>query len=129
MTGTHEALEITDPVLLIRINRLFHPGMSSEALYEATRGIWRLGARREGARYALAVYDGIVREAYEIESWHPAGSTPYQTRDAIELAESGDRWEFVGQLAPEPVRERYVGQSVAHYFQRGEQSPVKYVAC
>ncbi len=32
-------LEITENVVLIRINRLFEESMTSEALYEATRGI------------------------------------------------------------------------------------------
>ena len=51
--------EITDPVMLVRISRLFRPGMSDMALYEATRGVWRVGPRRDRARYALTVHQGV----------------------------------------------------------------------
>lgn len=46
---------ITEPAVLIRIPKLFTEGMSTQALYEATRGVWKVGDRRESARYALAV--------------------------------------------------------------------------
>ncbi len=118
-------VDVLDPSLLIRINRLFQYGMSADALYEATRGIWVVGPRRNNAKYAMAVYAGIVREVYEIESWHRAGETPYKTRDQADLARSKDkRWEFVGKVAPAAIRERYLGRSVAHLFRDGQQSPI-----
>ncbi len=99
--------------------------MSFTALYEITREIWVLGERRNQARFAMAVYAGIVREVYKIESWHPAGSTTYSTRSQTELAKQKDRrWEFTGQVALEPERSRYKGRSVAHLFRAGQQSPV-----
>lgn len=114
---------MTDPSILIRINRLFRYGMTAKELYEATRGVWVIGARRTKARLAMPVYAGVIREVYEIESWHEAGSTPYDTRDAGSLQQRG-RWEFVAHVAPEPVRSRYLGGSVEHYFQAGQQNPV-----
>ena len=120
-----EMVEVTDPALLIRINRQFKYGMSAEALYESTRGIWVVGERRNLAKIAMAVYGGVVREVYEIKSWHRAGNTPYVTRDQSELAkQKSRRWEFVGHVAAEPKRLRYVGRSVAHLFRVGQQSPV-----
>jgi hypothetical protein len=120
-----ERVEVVDPALVIRINREFEYGMSAQALYETTRGIWVIGDRRDYARLALAVYDGVVREVYEIESWHRAGSTPYETRDQAELAEqSHKRWEFLGHVATEPFRSRYLGGSVSHLFRKGQQSPI-----
>lgn len=123
-----EPVEVTDQALLIRINRLYRHGMSAVELYEATRGVWRVGLRREGAKYALAVFEGVVRETYVIESWHPAASTAYSTRDTAEMSTEG-RWEFTGRVAPDEVRDRYFGKSVAAYFRRGQQSPVVYVNC
>ena len=120
-----QPVDVTDPVLLIRINRLFRYGMSAEALYESTRGIWVIGERRNRARFAMAVYAGIVREVYEIESWHRAGTTCYATRDQSELArQKSKRWEFVGHIAPEPKRLQYLGHSVDHLFRAGQQSPI-----
>jgi hypothetical protein len=121
-------VEVTDPALLIRINRLYRHGMPAHDLYEATRGVWKLGPRRVGARYAIAVFEGVAREVYGIEQWHPAGGTPYTTREDADVRIAG-RWEFTGRLAPDEVRGRYVGRSVAAYFKRGQQSPVVYVCC
>jgi len=122
---TAEPADICDPTLLIRINRQFRYGMSAEALYECTRGIWVVGERRNRAKLAMAVYAGIVREVYEIASWHPAGTTAYSTRNQQELAQHKDkRWEFVGTVANEAIRKRYLGKSVAHLFRTGQQNPL-----
>ena len=51
---------LTEPALLIRINQSYQEGMSDIALYEAARGVWRLGPRRERAHIALAVHRGVV---------------------------------------------------------------------
>ena len=104
-------VKITDKVLLIRINQRFRPSMSNEEMYEATRGIWKLGPRRENAKYAFAVFEGVVREVYEIEQWFSAGTLEYKTR-AEENLKVDNRWEFEGHLAPENIGERYVGGSV-----------------
>lgn len=117
------------PALLIRINRLYRHSMTAEQLYEATRGVWKVGAARcKKARYALAVFDGVVREVYEIDSWHPAATTPYATRDAAQLDTKGRR-EFIGHVADATVRDAYVGRSVAKQFQQGLQNPIMYVNC
>lgn len=116
------------PALLIRINRLFRHNMKAEELYEATRGVWRIGERCRKAKYAFAVFERVVREVYEIESWHAAATTPYATRDASQLT-TDRRREFVGHVAAEPIRARYVGGSVAQQFQQGLRSPVVYVNC
>lgn len=122
------AVTIDDPVLLIRVNQLYRHKMSEHELYEITRGIWKLGERRRGARYALAVFEGVVREAYAIAEWRPAMITGYSTRDLSER-DLGGRWEFVGGPASEEVRTKYRLHSVRAYFRRGNQSPVIYVNC
>jgi hypothetical protein len=119
-------VEVTDPALLIRINLLYRHGMSESELYEATRGVWKLGERRNQARYALAVFEGVVREAYLIEAWYPGGTLPYSTRPAADV-DAPERWEFSGRVAPQRIRSRYLYRSVAAYFKRGQQSPVVYV--
>ncbi len=109
--------------LLITINRLYRSDMSAQELLEATRGIWKLGKRREGAKIAMAVYQGIVREVYHIKSWHPAGTLIYQTRDSAKFKDSG-RWEFDGEVA-EDLREQYLRKSVG----KCGQNPIRYVNC
>jgi hypothetical protein len=121
-----EAARITHPVLLIRVPQAFRPGMSDVALYEATRGVWKIGPRRDQVRYALAIYEGLVKEVYEIGHWQPALTTPYTTRK-LDRAGAAGRWEFVGKRAPEAVRQLYLGKSVAAHFRQGNQNPIFYV--
>ena len=118
-------MKVTEPALLIRVNQLYRPTMSAMELYDATRGVWKVGARRELAKYALAVFEGIVLEVYEIVSWHPAGST-FTSRDREDVSAPG-RWEFVGRLAPERLRRKYIDRDVGSYFPPGAQNPIAYV--
>ncbi|MCI0722425.1 MAG: hypothetical protein L0338_26170 [Acidobacteria bacterium] len=111
---------ITEPVLLIIVNRLFRRNMTPQELYEVTRGNWVLGERRRKARYALSVYRGIVREVYRISGWAPSKArSPEQKRQS--------RWRFEGEVARE--LRHYVGGSVEHYLTPGAQSPTKYINC
>ena len=121
-----EPVKVVHPALLIRVNRQYRHSMSAKELYEATRGVWKLGVRRENAQYAMAVFEGVVKEIYEIDSWHPAGTTTYTTRSNVKMA---GRWEFLGNVAPSDVRQTYVDHSVRGQFKRGAQSPVMYVNC
>ena len=119
-------LTVTEPALLIRIPKLYRPDMSPHELYEATRGVWKLGPDKDRADYALCFANGVVQEVYEIDAWHQAGQTHYETRELKDVAIPG-RWEFSGKVAPEAVRSKYLGLSVVHYFQQGQSNPVSYV--
>jgi len=117
-----EVAEITEPALLIRINRLYRSTMSALELYEATRGIWVIGAdRRQRARLAMPVFNGVVREVYEIESWHRAATTQYTTR-TFRPENIPSRWEFVGRPAGDELRNRY--RYKRFEFPQGLQSPI-----
>jgi len=60
-------VQVRHKTILITINRLYHPGMTPLELYETTRGIWRVGKRREKPKYAFSLFKGIVLEVYRIE--------------------------------------------------------------
>ncbi len=115
-----EEVVIKEPVLLITINKLFEHNLTSERLYEITRGNWVLGEKRNKAQYAFAVYNGIVREVYQILRWFPdiARSKNQKTRN---------RWRYEGKISQE--LQHYVGVSVTSYIKLGAQNPVKYVNC
>jgi hypothetical protein len=113
-------VKVRHKAILITINQLYRSDMSPEELYEATRGIWVVGERRERAEFAMAVFQGIVREVYRIRRWLPAGTLPYRTRDASGFKKSG-RWEFEGDVAKD-IRDRYVGKSVG----LSGQNPIRY---
>jgi len=115
------------PLVLINIGKAYRPDIGREALFEATRGVWRIGAdKRRRVRYALAVADGAVREVYRIDGWHPAGSTAYATRPAEEVAIEG-RWEFTGEVASASAREALLGLPVGDLFKPGNANPIRYL--
>lgn len=118
-------------VVLININNTYSYGMSPVHLYDVTRSAWVVSLRSaERARYAMSVFRGVVREVYEIAQWLPDGST-FRSDDADRgrYTQPDRRYEFVGTLADEDIRRRYIDRSVAHYFPKGAQNPIKYVNC
>ncbi len=118
-------VHISHKVILLRINQLYREDMTRVELYEATRGVWGVSNRCNKAEYAMAVYQGIVKEVYKISSWHEAGSTTYTTRTRADISLPG-RKEFEGQIAPSPIRSTYIGKSVRQYFKRGMRSSFVY---
>ncbi len=124
-----KTVEIEESAILINITRAFRYGMTVQELYDATRSAWILGPKRENAKFALSVYRKVVREVYEISGWLRGGSTMRCT-DASERREfDRPRWEFVGRLAPDDLRKKYIGRSVAKYIPKGAQNPILYVNC
>jgi len=121
--------EIIHPVILIKINRLFRPGMSVHEIYDATRSAWKVGKRREKAELAFAVFGGVVREVFEISQWIPAGSSMRLRDENGRTPVRPGRWEFVGNLPDEKIRKRYKGMSVAEHFPKAAQNPIQYVKC
>lgn len=122
--------ELDDPVVLIRISELYRNGMSAQELYEVTRGVWILGLdRARGAKYVLAIFEGIVKEVYQPESWQAARLDGYETRQDLTPEDVVGRIEFVGKVAPETIRSKYIDKSVAKHFAFGAQNPCKYINC
>ncbi len=126
--------EITEPVILITVNRFYRRGMSAEMLYEITRGKWVIGTRRNKAKYAFAVYKGVIREVYEINRWLPAPLDDSEVKRAWVAehsinaeAKQKNRWEFEGKIAND--LQHYVGASTENYQVVGAQNPIRYVNC
>ena len=123
-----EDVTVTDKAILINISRLYRYGMTPMELYDATRGV-EGRANRHDAEYAFCLYGGIVREVYAIAAWVPAGSTMTRRDYAEKDYDLSERYEFVGRIALDPIRRKYVGKSVRNYFAPGSQNPIKYVNC
>jgi uncharacterized protein len=126
-------INIDDRVILIRISKAFRYTMSDEELYEYTRGRWKLNPERaKNAKYGFAVYEGIVQEVYEIADWYKAGTTD-SFRSQIDVIghNTADsligRYEFVGRIAPQIIRDKYRFTSVRQFFARGNSNPITYV--
>jgi uncharacterized protein len=86
-----------------------------------------LGERRRGAKFALAVVEGVVREVYEIHSWHPAGSNHHTLRPVKDVL-IPCCWEFLGKMASDDIRNKYVDCSVKEYLPAKAQNPIVYVS-
>jgi len=130
-----QMVEITEPAILIRINEAFRYSMTNMELYDYTRGQWRLNSKNASkAKYAFSIYKGIIQEVYEIAGWFKAGTT-YSVREKNELVkrEAGDkidgRYEFVGNLAPQIIRDKYKYKSIGDIFQQGNSNPIMYRNC
>ncbi len=100
--------------------------MSAVELYDATRSAWKLGDRRVDAQLAIAVFEGVVREVYRITGWFRGGTT-FNVRRGGAYSEDFERWEFVGTLADDAIRKRYVQKYVGHLFPPGAQNPIAYL--
>lgn len=127
-----QSIDVDDPAILIRISQAFRYSMSEIELYDYTRGQWKLNPdRASNAKYGIAVYEGIVQEVYEILNWYKAGTT-YSMRQGNKNIERGElegldgRYEFIGNLAPKEIREKYKYKSVGHHFQQGNSNPIMY---
>ncbi len=133
--GTLDETDFIDNVVLIKINRSYRGDMLPFELYEMTRGYWKMSLEQaKWVNIALAVYDGMVIEAYRVARWLPAGSTAFamesrQKDGALQAVrvEGAKRLEFVGAVADERTRDRYVGKSVASMFSLGQANPIRYV--
>ena len=71
--------------------------------------LFYIGKNREKVDYAMATYQGVVREVYAVAGWYPAESTDYGDRDTFKFGDTG-RWEFVGSVTPSEITELYVGR-------------------
>ena len=121
-------VKITDPVILIRVNQLYRHGMPAEELYEITRGVWKLDFERASAmKYIFAVYEGVVREVYEVDKWQPAQIGGYAIRTDLMPEDAKGRIEFVGKIAPEAIRQKYLLGDVTAYTKVSLQAPCLYV--
>ncbi|MDC1424321.1 hypothetical protein N8193_01175 [Gammaproteobacteria bacterium] len=95
------------------LNKTYRSSMQPMELLEATRGTWSRPPRDDSVKYAFATYHKIVKEVYKIEAWLPAGTQQYFFRDR----KFGDerlksRWEFIGRIADDEVRNIYLGRKL-----------------
>ena len=117
--------DIAENVMAIKVSRSYREGITGEELYDITRGYWKIDRKRaDRVEYVFSVCGGVVKEVYRIKEWLPAGTVPRPTLPDAEVPEG--RYEFVGEIAEEAIRNKYVGKSIANLYQKGEANPVRY---
>lgn len=118
--------DISENVLIIKINRAYRNDMTDFELYEVTRGTWVINLEKaKQIEYAFAVYASIVLEVYSVAGWHPAFSTFYSSIKNAPM--NHDRYEFVGKIAPKEIREKYRLRSIAKISDYGSRDPIRYI--
>tara|TARA_R110002124_G_C8804969_1_gene502717 strand:+ start:53 stop:775 length:723 start_codon:yes stop_codon:yes gene_type:complete len=110
--------ELSDPIIIININKKYSRGNSSQEIYEATKGAWVVGEeKRKETKYALSEYSGIVIEVFEIKEWYNIKTTDNKRNN---------RWGFNGEIANPEIRDKYLNKSIAHTKKKGAANPIKY---
>jgi hypothetical protein len=122
---SESVVHIDEAVIAINIPGTHRHGMNARDLYDCTRGTWRVSREHaEKAQYAFAVFQSVIREVYEIDEWLPSGSTDY-TRQ-FDPSTQKNRFEFVGKVARDEIRDKYVGKRVPEPH---GQNPIRYYNC
>lgn len=124
---TRRPANIKEPAILIRINNLFRHDMTPAELYDATRSAWKVANRKDLPKFAMAVFEGVIREVYEISGWVKGGTTFVHQREGRRAPSWNNRFEFIGTLADEKIHKKYVNKFVGDEFPQGAQNPIKYV--
>jgi hypothetical protein len=126
-TYSKQEVEVIEPSIFIRINQKFRYSMTEIELYDFTRGQWKINTERANkAKYAFAIYEGIIQEVYTVLFWIEAGKT-LNTRNDTDAA--NDRFEFIGNIAEPEIRNKYKYKSLEHYFRKGNANPIMYINC
>jgi hypothetical protein len=108
---------ISEPAMLVILNRRFQRNIDGDRLYEATRGDWVVGSRKAKAKYVIAVFRGIVRAAYRVDAW-----------EIVRTEGKGrKRWRFTG--APANELQHLIGGDVTAHLPGTSQNPIRYVNC
>ncbi len=116
---------VDDNMVFLKISNLYRPSFTPFELYEATRGYWEMSMdSAKKIKLACTVVGNIVLEVYAVSQWLPAHSTWRTVFRAGENTKG--RLEFVGTVAPEDVRKKYVGKSVKQLY-GASSHPFRYV--
>ncbi len=119
--------DITENIAIIKINKSYREGMTRTELYDITRGCWKRKLESvEKADYVLSVVYGEVKEVYKVDYWTTAEKLNRETVPYNSETDAG-RLGFIGDVAEEPVRSKYIGSNVSSLFKWGEADPVKVI--
>lgn len=130
MYSAEKLLSITDPVIIININKKFSRGSSVEEIYNATKEAWVISkTRTEEVKYALSEFKGIIIEVFEIEEWYSLSQDELDKNivpDFLPKKKESRRWGFNGIIANKKIRDKYINKSIGHVKKRGSANPIRY---
>ncbi len=116
---------ITNECVIININRKYDRKLMSNAIYEATKGIWAINkdqlidpkTNEILRKYVLSEYHGRIVEVFEVLQW-------YQEEREFNKGSkrAGDKrmgMAFQGHPAKDEIRKLYRFKSISHHKKRG----------
>lgn len=114
-----QPLEATEPLLLIKINDSYEPGLSLEKVYEITRWAWRMDIKRaENCNYVLGVAHGIVRGVFKPTFFRKVSGNDYRH------PKDQGRVYFEGDIVKNSP---YFHTSAKVFGQKGQANPIVYL--
>jgi len=104
--------------LLISVNR----SALDRSLYEAVRSAWKLSKKRAAqTEVVLASQKGVIRGAFIPHQWMKATAENFPGR-----SDRPDRLGFIGEEAPNEIKNLYVGKRIPEEFKFGTANPIRY---
>ena len=123
----------SEKVVLLNLTKNWEDGMENTddknmafSLYEASRGSWVMNYdEAQEIEYALPVHDGKIIEVYKVVKWLGEGEV---MRDPKYVDPSENkRCDFVGNIADNDVRRKYVGNTVKELYEWPKQNSVRII--
>lgn len=111
--------------VIININGRYNRSMGSDAIYEATKEIWRMNPKRNGKmiKYVLSEYRGLIIDVFEVDEWY---KKERQYTSGKKKGQKYNGWGFNGHKASQDIRELYINKSIAHKKKQGQANPITY---
>lgn len=128
--------DITDKVLVIKINKLYKREMSEKELYDSVRGIWRASLSHvKDIDYVFGVYDSLIVAVYRPTKWYrckdsldklPRSEIVITSKNENRLFFEDEHFEKGEQL--DKKAKFYLGKSISKLsLNQSAQNPITYI--
>lgn len=113
-------VELTDPAVIININKTYIRGTGVDGIYSATHECWVMDKTRlQSITLVLPEYRGLIVEVFQVKEWYPVDTVTANGKSKV-------RWGFDGRVAGKHTRNKYINKSVAHLKRKGSSNPIRY---
>ena len=107
-----EPADINYMIIKTTYDRVYN--VCNGSLYDAVRYSWKVSKNKvDNIKYVLGVINGVVQEVFQVDKW--------------QLADNGVRYEFIGDIAPNEIRDYFKNKRIPEkYSKKGSANPVQY---
>lgn len=115
--------KIGDNCVIININKSYERGSGENAIYNATKEIWKIKEERtENIQLVLSEYRGLIVEVFRVDEWYTKerGYNP----GAKKYGQTYLGYGFDGDVAEEKERSKYINKTISPYKKQGFASVI-----